>query len=82
MMCNTVLQGKCIANGRNDAQSGSSAATLFIGHTNSTIINRIGVPITGIEQVKNLFGKVKPAVGIKIFGMVASQGYLEFTPCS
>src|SRR5690606_21734759 len=62
-----------------NSQTSHSVAGLFIGHPDGTHIERIGIAITRVQQIKTLACKEKPTVFIKIFGVVLPYFILEFT---
>jgi len=52
-------------------------AALLESHSDGTVINRIGITVTGIKKIKSFFCKIQPAVGVKMFGIVAANHALE-----
>ncbi len=44
--------------------------SLFVGHTDGSQIGWIRVTIAWIQQIESFFGKVKPAILVKILGII------------
>ncbi len=79
MMRNAIHKGKLNVFVIYNSQACHSVARLFIGHSNGAHIKRIGITITRVQQIETFAGKEKPAVFIKIFGIVLPYFVLEFT---
>src|SRR5690606_21803159 len=77
VMGNTVVQAKGVPYKSTYSQSGTPTATLLVGHSYAPIVGGIGIAIAGVQKIKNFFGKIEPAIGIKVLGVVLSHSNLK-----
>ena len=79
MVLNTIVQGQRIAKTVEDAAPGAGITRLFVGHADGAVEHRVSVAIGRVEQIEHLFGKVQPAVGVEVSGVVLTDLGLEST---
>src|SRR5688572_27700280 len=76
-MIYTFFKGQGIAILLQTGHSCPSATSLFIGHTDGPIVGGIGIAITGIEHIEELFRKIQPAFFIEITRIVLADQHLH-----
>src|SRR6187402_3026826 len=76
MMCDALGKRQRIAQAGNNCKP-RAYATLLIGHPYRAIIDRVSISIRWIQQIKFLPGKIQPAILIKVFSIVFTNGSLK-----
>src|SRR3569833_3435658 len=77
MMGHTLHQSHSVAGAANNREARTDAP-LLISHTDRTVVDRIGITVRWIQQIKLLLGEIQPAVLVEIFGVVFPDSGLHF----
>ena len=73
VVLNAVSQGERVAEAGQRSAAGAATAPLLVGHADGPVVERPGVPIGGVEQVKHLAGEVQRAPSVKPPGVVGAD---------
>ena len=76
MVHHPIFQGEGVAIAQGYCQT-CTDAPLFVCHADGAIVHRISIAVAGVQQVEYFFGKIQPALLVKVFGVVFANLYLK-----